>query len=138
MSDESFEHVERQLAGAGPGAPVELRAAVLGEMRRELRAARWDRWISRTAAAVLLVGVGLNAVMFLRGDPPAEPGAERGIAQRGIVAQDSLVQAAAAVAEATDVETGRRFARQLAALGGRELSDEQAAAIDAAMRKLEG
>jgi hypothetical protein len=45
-----------------------------------------------------------------------------------------LVQVAATVAEATDAETGRRVARQLAMLGGRELSGAQNAAIDAALR----
>jgi hypothetical protein len=139
MSDESWEQLEERLAAAGLGAPAALRAAVLGDVRRELRASRWDRRLARTAAAVMLLGVGWNALNVAidgRGDLRAGPGTERVVVAE--VRQDALVQMAATVAEATDAETGRRVARQLAMLGGRELSGEQNAAIDAALREGSG
>ena len=105
-------------------------------MRRELAAARWDRRLGRVAAALVVAGVGLNAVVGLRDSHVARP-AEAGLARREGM-QSSLVATAAAVAEATDAETGRSVARQMAALGGWELSDEQAAAIDDAARTRQG
>jgi hypothetical protein len=136
MYDESLDQFEQQLAAGAPGAPAAFREAVMTGVRRELRAARWDRRLARTAAATFVLGVGMNAVVGWRAERSAHAffGGDHG----GAVAQDSLVQAAAAVAEATDAETGRRVVRQLAALGGQTLSDEQAAAIDAAVGDHEG
>jgi hypothetical protein len=139
MSDESWEKLEERLAAAGAGAPAGLRAAVLGDVRRELGASRWDRRLAQTAAAVLVLGVGwnvLNVALDGRDDPRAEPGAEHWAA--GDDSRDALVQVAATVAEATDAETGRRVARQVAMLGGRELSGAQSAAIEAALRQHSG
>ena len=112
---------------------------MLADVRRELRAARRDRWLARTAAAVLLLGVGWNGVNAMLGRRDAAA-LERGGPDFAAadVRGDSLVQTAAAVAEATDVATGRNVARQLAALSGCTLSDEQTAAIDAALRDHEG
>jgi hypothetical protein len=139
MSDESWEQLEQRLEAAGPGAPAGLRDAVLCDVRRELRAARWDRRLARSAAAALVLGVGWNALNFAfdeRGDGRAAPGAAWAAAGGG--PRDALVQVAATVAEATDATTGRNVARQLAALSGRTLSVEQTAAIDAALRDHEG
>jgi hypothetical protein len=139
MSDESREQLEQRLATAGPGAPDALRDAVLRDVRRELRAARWDRRLARSAAAALVVGVGWNALNFAferRGDGRAAPGVAWAAAGEG--SRDALVQVAATVAEATDATTGRNVARQLAALSGHTLSAEQAAALDAALRDHEG
>ncbi len=47
--------------------------------------------------------------------------------------RQSLVDTAIVVAEATDAATGRRFARQVAAISGHELTADEAAAIDAAI-----
>ena len=49
--------------------------------------------------------------------------------------QPSLVATAIVVAEATDAPTARRFAHQLAAMRGRTLTDDEAAAIEVAVRR---
>lgn len=128
MNDESFEQLEQQIAGAHSlGAPVELRAAVLGDMQRELRAARWDRWLARAAVVMLVVGVGLNAATML----PERLPSTRTLATAS--QQEALVQVAVSVAEATDMQIGRQVARQLAARTGQPLSVDDAAAVDAAI-----
>ena len=48
--------------------------------------------------------------------------------------RQSLVDTAVVVAEATDAATGSRFARQLAAMSGEELTAHEQKAIDAAVR----
>jgi hypothetical protein len=50
----------------------------------------------------------------------------------------SLIDTAIVVAEATDANTGRTFARQLAALSGRELTDQEIASINAAVTRDRG
>jgi hypothetical protein len=130
MDNDSLEHVERQLAGLAPGtAPRELRGAVLARVQRELRGARWDRRLGRAAAVLLAVGVGLNVSIGVRSMNSRD-------ARQQIVrtSPQSLLDTAVVVAEATDAATGLRFARQLAAMAGLELSSEDAAAIDAALR----
>jgi hypothetical protein len=49
--------------------------------------------------------------------------------------RQSLVETAVVVAQATDAATGRRFARQLAAISGHKLTADDAAAIDAAIER---
>jgi hypothetical protein len=133
MNEESLERVERQLAQLRPrGGGSELRAAVLADVERELRASRWDRRLARAAAVLLMVGVGLNVAVGLRSDG-AHDGSRQSMAQSS--ARQSLVDTAAVVAEATDAATGSRFARQLAAMSGRELTAEESAAVDAAVRR---
>jgi hypothetical protein len=128
MYDKWLENVERQLAERQlPSAPAELRIAVLSDMRRELAAARRDRWLGRAAGLMLLVGVGMNLAIGLRATRSMQANALAG------PGSDSLAQVAVVVAEATDAHTGRIFARQLAALGGWPLTREQSAAIDAAV-----
>jgi hypothetical protein len=126
MSD-SVSQLERQLTLLAPDeAPNALREQVLAEVRRELRASRWDRRLGRVATCVLLLGVGINAVMALGMNDGRH-------LMRRPATQDSLVQTAVAVARATDVETGRQIARQLAAWSGQVMTDEQVAAFEAAL-----
>lgn len=130
MSDESLEPIETQLSRLRPaGAPRELRDAALADMRRELRAARWDRRLARMAAVLLVVGVGLNVGImstttweYDRPLPVAESNARQ-----------SLVNTAVVVAEATDAKTGGEYARQMATMIGHTLTAEDVAAIDAAV-----
>jgi hypothetical protein len=133
MSDESLEQVEQQIASARQtGLPTELRGAVLGEIHRELRAAWWERQLARAAVLLLVVGVGMNAVIGFRADAAHDQYA-RG--DRQTVAQSSLVDTAIVIAEATDAATAQRIARQLAAMRGRKLTADEAAAIDSAVHR---
>lgn len=130
MDQEPLDDFERQLAATRPArAPSELRHVVLNDVERELRAARWDRRLAQAAVLLLVIGVGMNASLALVDSRPSDPRA-------GQIANDhsheSLVETAIVIAEATDVETGRRFAQQMATLSGRELTDQEIAAIDAA------
>jgi hypothetical protein len=131
MDDLTFENFECQLADVSlPRIPSELRGAVLADVHRELTAARWDRRLARAAAVLLTVGVGMNVAMGLQfGD---SSNASRQVA--GGPSQDALVHVAMTVAEATDAQTGSRFARQLAAMSGISLDSQQSAAIDAAVK----
>ncbi|TWT74479.1 hypothetical protein Pla123a_33020 [Posidoniimonas polymericola] len=119
--------VERRLnSRTSADAPGELRDTVLRDVRRELRAARWDRWLGRTAATLLVAGLALNSSLLLRGD--------RDFAATGPAASErSLVQTAVAVARATDVETARQVANQISAFNGRILTAEQLGDLDAAI-----
>lgn len=131
MSDEWLEQLECQFAALPTSVlPVGMRAAVLADVERELRAARWDRRLGRAAAALLVIGVGLNfsAGWQLGG---SVKGRHENVARAEV--RPSLVDTAVIVAEATNAETARRFARQLAAMSGRELTADEAAAIDAAI-----
>lgn len=131
MMNDDDQELERRLACAMPrSAPAGLRAATLAQVDRELRAARWDRRFGRLAAAIFVVGVGLNAGLALRGDTRPAGGAEVRMAGNSPTA---LVETAVVVADATDTETGRLFFRQMTALGGWELSDERMAALEAAL-----
>jgi hypothetical protein len=131
MSDESLEQLEQQLAGLRPAtAPHELRTAVLADVRRELRASRWDRRLARAAAVLLIVGAGLNVTIGMKS-------VHDGARTAPIVQtrpRQSLVDAAVVVAQATDARTGRQYARQLAAMIGQPLSDDEAAVVDAAVQ----
>ena len=133
MNDESLEQVERRIASLPPlGCPMELRSAVLADVQRELRAAQWDRRLARAAVVLLVVGVGLNVAIGGR------TGGLRNVSQQRVAksgTRQSLVDTAIVVAEATDAATGRRFARQLAAMTGGELTKDEAAAIDAAIER---
>ena len=132
MSDESLEQVERQIASMRVvGSPIELRGAVLGNVRRELRAARWDRRMASAAAVLLVLGIGLNAAI---GQSDGSGGGKTPRARRSET-RPSLVDTAIAVAQATDAPTGQQVARQLAAMTGRELTADEAAAIEAAVRR---
>ena len=130
-SSESLEQVERQMVGLQPiGAPRELRAVVLAYVDRELRSARWDRRLARAAAVLLAVGMGLNGLIGMRSMNSGD--ALHPIAR---TSSQSLLETAVVVAEATDAATGLRFARQLAAIAGAELTTAEEAAIDAALQR---
>jgi hypothetical protein len=133
MDDDAFQGIESQLAAVGPtAAPGGLRAAVLDDVARELRATRWDRRMMRAAAVLFVVGIGLNAAIGLRSSASngshLRPNAHT-------ASQQSLVEAAVVVAEATDAATGSRFARQLAAMSGNELTADEVAEIEAAVER---
>jgi hypothetical protein len=127
----SLEEVERRLAGLQTnGAPRELQPAVLADVNRELRAARWDRRLARAAAVLLVAGIVLNLAIGFR------PVSSRAMSQPvASTRSQSLVDAAVVVAEVTDAATGSRFARQMAAMAGEELTSSEAAAIDAAVNQ---
>jgi hypothetical protein len=128
--DESFDRIEQQIRSVRPlGSPVELRSAVLAGVQQELRSAQWDRRLVRAAAFLLVVGVGMNAA-FLLPKRAASPQLSAGKPK-----QDSLVQVAISVAEATDLQTGQRVAHRLAAMAGRRLSIGELAAMDAAIER---
>lgn len=121
MNDDDQE-LEQRLACAMPrGAPASLRDTTLAQVQRELRSARWDRLLGRLAAAILVVGVGLNAALALQGDARSTNATKSRMAGSSRAA---LAETAVIVADATDAETARRFVRQMAALGRWELSDE--------------
>jgi hypothetical protein len=133
MNDESIESIEKQMIAAHPrGAPDGLRAAVLADIARELRSSRWDRRLVRAAAVLLVVGMGLNGAVGMRG-ATSPSGTQPRLVQSA--PRQSLVDTAIVVAEATDAATGSRFARQLAAMSGRDLTSDEVAAIDAAVRR---
>jgi hypothetical protein len=133
MNDEELENLDRQLASLClPHAPFELRGVVLADTRRELQAARWDRRLARAAAVLLIVGIGLNLPIGFPSASGTTVG-ERRVARSG--SQQSLLDTAIVVAQATDAATGSRFARQFAAMSGRALTDVEAAAIDAAIKR---
>jgi hypothetical protein len=131
MNDELFKQVEKQIASVrAMGSPVELRGAVLSGVERELRAARWDRRLARAAVVVLMLGVTMNAAIGLRSVESGQVAHSHRADSRA-----SLVDTAIIVAEATDAATARQYARQMAAMAGRKLTDDEAAAIDAAVRR---
>lgn len=131
MNDKTCELIEGQLAVVHPkAAPPALRAAVLADVERELREARWDRRLGRAAVVLLLLGLGLN---FSAGWQLGGSVKERHANVARSEVRPSLVDTAIIVAEATDAETARHYARQLAAMSGREITADEAAAIDAAV-----
>jgi hypothetical protein len=134
MNDKSLNQIERQLADSELlTAPRELRTAVLRDIERELRAARWDRRLAQVAAVLLVAGVGLNVAIASR-TAGSHVRSQQSVAESS--KRQSLVDTAVVVAESTDPATGRRFAAQLAAMSGRELTSDEAAAIDAAVRQV--
>jgi hypothetical protein len=124
MDDPVPEAIERQLASLPlAAAPSELRGGVLGLVRRQLLAQHWDRRLGRAAAAALVVGVGLNAAISWRG---GQPSSNQAVVE---FKPDAITQAAIAMAQATNAETGVQIARHLAALGGMTLTQQQQAEI---------
>lgn len=132
MKTEPLDEFELQLAAVGRlGAPPELRRAVLRDVERELRAVRWDRRLARAAVVLLTVGIGLNAYQVLAPKNLATSH-NRQIARAD--SSQSLIETAIVVAEATNADTGRLFARQWAAMSGRALTEREIAGIDAPNR----
>lgn len=120
------ETLERRLGAISGGAPESLRNAVLAAAHRELRAQRWDRRLGRAAVALVLAGIGLNAGVGLISERSTTSSA-------AFATNDALVRTAVAVARATDAETGRLLAHQLAVIQDQSISPQQLAAIDAAI-----
>ena len=131
MNDEPLEQVERQMAALQfTGAPNELRAAVLADVHRELRAARWDRGLTRAAALLFVAGIALNIAVGMQPTGRANHGQRLANSSP----RQSLLDTAVVVAEVTDARTGSRFARQLAEMMGQKLTADEAAAIEAAVQ----
>ena len=131
MNEPNEDALERQLALLPfASAPSELRSRVLVGVHDELRAAKWDRRLARAAVILLAVGVGINAIVGLQTDRPSV-----GSQVASGPSRESLVDAAIAVAEATDPETGRQYARHLAAQLGRPLEPDQLNVIDDAIAR---
>jgi len=127
MDDQSLAELERRLGQrSGVEAPDALRALTLSQVERELRAARWDRRLGRVAASLVLTGIGLNAGVGLSSEHSTS-------SSTAFATNDALVRTAVAVALATDVETGRLMAHQLAVIQDQSISPQQLAAIDAAI-----
>lgn len=74
---------------------------------------------------LLVIGVGMSASLTLFDSRSPAPRVQ-------VRSENSLIDSAIVVAQATDAETGRQFARQIAALSGRVLTDEELDAISAA------
>ncbi len=127
---DDLQPVEDQLARWRPdGAPTELRRVVLRQVRRELRAAYWDRQLARTAAILLVVGVAMNvAIIWQPLGLAGQPVATRPTPQ-------AIGALAATLAEATDVETASLFARQMAAFRGWPARGEEVAIIEREIRR---
>ncbi|WP_442481369.1 hypothetical protein [Aeoliella sp. SH292] len=118
--------IEEQLTGEMPArAPSPLRDAVMKEVHRELKSARWDRRLTKVAGTVLAVGIALNVALMVGGDDFSAP--------RSTASNASLVQTAVAVARATDAQTARQLVSQISAWNGHVMTTEQLAALDAAI-----
>jgi hypothetical protein len=126
---EPIDPIEQQFANLSrASAPVTLREAVLQDVGSQLRAQRWERRLLRIAVVMFVVGVALNAsVSWFAGS---------GFQGQKVAGYEpeSLKQVAAAVAEATDAETGARFARQLALRCGDVWSEKQQAEFQDQLR----
>jgi hypothetical protein len=129
MDSDQLESIEKEL-GRAVIAPADLRANVMRTVHRRLVGERWERRLGRLAVAVLLVGVGLNWSVGW-GDRTWQSAAGQ-IAAR--TSSQSIVEAAIAIGQSTDAETGSQIARHLAALSGTPLSSDQAAVIDREIR----
>jgi hypothetical protein len=81
---------------------------------------------------LLLIGVGLNASLVVRSSRLND---NQRVYSAGVNSRQSLVDTVIVLAETTDAATAGRFARQLAAMSGRELTEDEAAAIDAAVKR---
>src|SRR5450432_3883819 len=132
MKDDGVEELEKRLAVLNLGrAPKDLRDEVLAGVHCELSAALWDRRLARAAAVLLAVGVGMNLAIGWQSSGSSNSKNQVAVGP----SRESLVQFAVTIAEATDPETGSRFARQLAVMSGMSVSSEESAAIDAAVKQ---
>lgn len=132
MSDDILNDIERQIVATDAASlPGDLRGKVLADMQRELRAARWDRRLARIVATVLIIGVGLNVVNVMRSSAVDRPAALHAMNERSAVVDTAIM-----VAQVSDAATAQQFARQIAAVMGRKLTDDEEAAIGAATRRM--
>lgn len=124
MDNSSIDPIERRLAALPtPRPPAQLRQSVLTGVHRQLAASRWDRRLARAAAALLIVGIGLNAAVGWRGSGSSD---NRGSSELN---PETVSRAAVAIGEGTNAEAGTEIARHLAALGGFSLTAQQETAI---------
>lgn len=131
MQESNDDMLEQKLSSVrNVSAPSELRGRVLAGVHGELRAGKWERRFARIAVNLLVIGIGLNVAAGLLGDRSTV-----GTNIASSRSEESLVKAAVAVAEATDSETGRKYALQLAAQTGRSLTPDQISAIDDAIKR---
>ena len=130
MNDDATDSLEQHILGALPSRlPAELRNIVLAKVSRQLTAAKWERRLGRTAAALIIVGIGLNWAATVRYSSPLRTNLSQSVASAAIV------EMGVTMAQATDAETGSQWARHLAALSGRTLTDRQVAEIHHGARK---
>jgi hypothetical protein len=133
MEPESLGPLESMLADVPvPNAPMALRQQVLRKVDRELAAARWDRRLARTARTLLILGVAMNVAIGVPWTELASPPRQRIVRQQP---HETLLEAAVHVAEATDAESGRRFALHLASAAGWTLTTDDLRAIDIAIEQ---
>jgi hypothetical protein len=125
--NDPLSEVEDYLASlAHSTAPPGLRDAVMANVRRELQSSRRDQLLARAAAALIAVGLTLNVVT-------ASNARSTGVERHDPTSQALFVRTAATLAQATDAETGRRIARQLAAWNGLAATRQQRAALELAL-----
>lgn len=129
MDDELIDPVEEQLRVLPMGeAPKGLRDVTLATVRRQLAAARWERRIARTTVLLLLLGVALN----VRFDTDQEHRSEVDVALKSM--PENIIEVGVTVAEATDPETGSRFAKRIANLVGSQMTRQQVIALEQAIQ----
>ena len=129
MDEYEIDDLERQLlAGRTQNAPLELRAAVLSGMHRELTAGKWDRRLTRLTTLLLMLGLGTNAAISLPFAQSTGGSRERMVSAKS---RALLIETAVNVAETTDTLAGNRFAFYLADMVGWTLTEEERGAIQA-------
>jgi hypothetical protein len=126
MNENTPEPIEIHLAQFSPSAaPPRLRSTVLKSVHQQLAASRWERRLTCLAAALVLMGIGLNwSLGFHYGNSASSLPSDL------VAKSKSIVDAAVAMAQATDVQTATSFARQWAALSGSPLNSQQSAAME--------
>ena len=130
MNEESIEQIEQQLARLQPArSPAELRTRTLKTVHRRLAGQRWESRLARVAAALMVLGIGMNALM----SGPSARQSSNSIAT--LSDPDVLVRTAVTVAQVSDAKAGSDFARHLAILSGSPLTDAQEAAIQQAIKQ---
>lgn len=123
-NSDDLELIERQLTNLPlPSAPASLRSAVLTDVHRNLKAQRWDRRMGRTAASLLVVGIGMNAMIGWRNALPAP---NQTVAE---FMPSAITQVAVVMADVNGIEMACQITRHVAALRGTALSQQQEAAI---------
>jgi hypothetical protein len=136
MDQEPLDEFESQLAAVHTsGAPAALRSTVLNDVERELRAGRCDRRLVRAAVLLLVVGAGFNTALVLKDSPPRNAWTGSLATARS---RDAIFETALVVSESTDAATGRRFAMQLAAYSGRELTAQEIETLESLVTKDRG
>jgi hypothetical protein len=130
MEDELRDPIEDQLRSlSARDLPQELRCSTLASVNRQLATSRWERRFVRATLILLLFGVSLN-VRF--GSTQVHSSTSQ-FASKSTAKH--LIEVGVTVAEATDAETGTRFAHQMATLAGSRLTSQQVTALEQAIQK---